>query len=92
MNPIRKTLRFLVGATVVLYLIVIVVSGLAFHDSRTNHDALCALRADKEVGVEASQTFLRDHPKGIPGISPAVIREGIQNQQRTIEALDSISC
>jgi hypothetical protein len=91
-NPIRKTLRLLVVATVVLYLFVIVVSGLAFSNSQRTEDALCAVRGDLEGRVEGSQDFLHEHPNGFAGISPAVIREGLQNEQHTIDALGSISC
>jgi len=57
-----------------------------------SHDALCVLRDDLERRVANSRAFLEEHPDGIPGIPAKTIRDGIRNQERTIEALDDISC
>lgn len=54
--------------------------------------ALCALRGDLEKRVANSTAFLKEHPRGIPGIPAKTIRAGIENQRRTIEALDGIRC
>ena len=62
------------------------------HDAQVTTTALCALRTDLERRVATSEAFLAEHPDGIPGISPKVIRDGIVNQQRTISALSGIDC
>lgn len=59
--------------------------------SNTRH-ALCTFRGDLERRVQSSRDFLRDHPKGIPGIPSVTIRTGITNQQRTIDALQDLEC
>lgn len=59
---------------------------------RDTHDAICALIADLEERTKSSRTFLVEHPKGIPGIPAATIREGIENQERSIDALSVASC
>lgn len=98
-QPINSTLRWLVIATVAL---AIALGGIAVwtyieagksHDSaRNNRAALCALRGDLEKRVETSKAFLRENPKGIPGISAATIQQGINNQESTIDALSDLSC
>lgn len=57
-----------------------------------NRTALCALRADLRDRVQNSKQFLRQNPGGIPGVPPSQIREGIVNQQRTIDTLKVIDC
>lgn len=79
-DGVRAALRWLVAATVALYL---VVGGLAWQNTR----AICALRSDVEVRVASSEKYLREHPEGFPGLSPQTIRDGIANQKRTIKAL-----
>ena len=54
--------------------------------------ALCTFRHDLEERVQGSREFLRTHPHGFLGISPAAIRLGINNQQRTIDALSDLKC
>jgi hypothetical protein len=54
--------------------------------------AVCELRKDLQRRVKASTQFLAEHPDGIPGISAADIRTGIDNQSRTIVALRGLDC
>jgi hypothetical protein len=61
-------------------------------DAQQTRSALCVLRSDLERRVVSSQEFLREHPRGIPGISAKAIRDAAANQQRTIDALSSIDC
>lgn len=89
---IKRALKVLTAATVVLYLIVGGVSALNYHNQSVTEDALCALRADLERRVEGSEKFLKEHPNGIKGISRATILTGIKNQEATIKALNSLSC
>lgn len=60
--------------------------------AENTNDSLCALRADVEARVEGSKAFLVEHPQGISGITPAVIQQGIDNQERTIVALGDLDC
>lgn len=100
---LRKGLRHLAIATGVLYAVVIGLTVLAWFDSaaksnnlkretqRTNQ-ALCTFRADLEQRVRSSEKFLAEHPKGIPGIPIATIRNSLDNQRRTIDSLNSLHC
>jgi hypothetical protein len=56
------------------------------------HDAICALKADLDRRIQASLDFLVTHPNGIQGITAATIRQGIANQQLTIDALQEVTC
>lgn len=58
---------------------------------RTTH-ALCTLRGDLARRVQQSEDFLREHPNGLPGISPAVIRNSQKSQEQTVKALGSLRC
>ena len=66
--------------------------GYVFHESARTTHALCALRGDLENRITASTKYLQEHPEGIPGVPVKVIRDGIQNQKRTVRALRSLSC
>ena len=89
---LRKALRFLVIATVVLYLGMVGVGFYTHNIAVNNTSGLCALRADAERRVDAGDDFLKDNPKGIPGISVEQLRRSIANSQRTVEALKEVSC
>lgn len=91
-DSIKRTLRLLVAATVVLYVVLGTVVFLNYRSSDTTNDALCALRGDLERRVEQSQQFLIEHPNGVGGIPAATIRQGLVNQQHTIHALRKLSC
>jgi hypothetical protein len=54
--------------------------------------ALCVLRADQDKRIESAEQFLRDYPKGIPGIPIAVIQSSLANSRRTRKALDNLDC
>lgn len=56
------------------------------------HDGLCALKRDYEQRIEASLKFLRENPKGIPGIPASLIRNTVRNQQATLDALARLRC
>lgn len=89
---LRKSLRRLVVATIVLYVVFFAAGAKVYLDGRKTTKSLCSLRTDLQVRVDASAKYLADHPEGIPGISPKMIRDGIANQQRTIQALRGLTC
>lgn len=91
-ESIQRSLRILTVATVVLFLIVGGIALWVWSSARENHDALCALRGDLERRVTTSKKFLEDNPAGIPGVDPAVIQAGIDNQRATVRALSGLSC
>jgi hypothetical protein len=91
-DSIKRSLRVLTAATVVLYIVVGGLSIWTYRDSHSNRDALCALRADLQARIQTSTTFLVEHPEGVAGIPAKTIRDGIINQQRTVNALSGLSC
>lgn len=54
--------------------------------------ALCALREDLQLRVDGAEKFLAEHPDGLPGIPAKTIRDGAENQQRTISTLHVLKC
>ena len=82
-----------------------VASGTA-NNQRSNTAALCALRDDLKARLNAdaakvrsSKAYLVTHPHGIPGISAALIRQSIAQQEhtvagerRSIQALGLVRC
>jgi hypothetical protein len=91
-EPIRKTQRRQTRAMVASFVLIALLGGYVAKGATETVDSLCALRTDLEVQVQASEDFLRDHPKGIPGITPGTIQLGIERQRHTITALSPLSC
>lgn len=91
-RQVKRTLNLLVLATVALAVGLGTVAYLGLASSHKTNDALCALRGDLEKRVEQSQDFLISHPNGVAGIPAVTIRQGLVNQQHTIQALSSLSC
>jgi hypothetical protein len=100
---LRRGLRRLTIATVLLYLGLIVVFGLGWRDaSSARHDlqreeartnaALCTLRGDLEQRAKASADYLAEHPEGLPGIPASIIKSNLTGQRRTIAALSGLQC
>lgn len=92
LTAIKNTLRWLVIATVALYVGMVAAGGWVYWNAAQNKNALCALRGDLEMRVATSEAFLREHPDGVPGIPTKTIVDGIVNQRRTITALAGLSC
>lgn len=92
MVALRRSLRGLILATVVLFMIsgatVLKVSSVA----RENTHALCTLRADVTARRDGARKYLRDHPAGFPGVPASALRVSISNQTATIRALGGINC
>ena len=91
-ETIKGPLRNLIIATGILYVTLAGAGIYIYRENDQTQGALCALRTDLEVRTESGEKFLKEHPKGIPGISPKTIREGLHNQERSIKALGSLSC
>lgn len=91
-RDIKKTLRRLVIATVVLF--VGLVSGVLYtwSVSRNNQKALCTYRADVEARIQQGELFLIEHPRGVQGISPEAIKQGLDNQRRVAAAFQDVNC
>ena len=62
------------------------------HVAVSTNKALCALRHDYDVRIEAGDEFLKTHPHGIPGISKATLQFSIKNLKATRKALEGLNC
>lgn len=86
----RQTIQTVAMTVLALALIVAVVV-VSVRLSNINK-ALCTFKNDLISRKVQSQEFLKDHPHGAFGFSPAQIQQGIDNYKRTIDALRSVSC
>jgi hypothetical protein len=102
-RDLQRTLRALVMATIVAYLSLVCLGIYVYVDSRNSREqiaevardsnqALCSLRDDLERRIASSQAFLVANPEGVPGIPAKLIQDGIDNQQRTVDALGGLDC
>jgi hypothetical protein len=91
-KELRRTLRILIGFTVVLYLVVVGIAGYTYFQGQRNTKALCTIRTNAADRVEQTQTFLQDHPEGINGITPLDLRRSLQTYQNTVRALEEVDC
>lgn len=91
-RDIKRTLRWLVVATIVVYIASGTVAIIAQHNAHNAHTALCALRADVERRAASTRVFLREHPEGIPGIPVATLRASEETAMRTVRALSMLDC
>lgn len=102
-QQLQASLRNLVIATVLLYVVVIALSALGYWSTQQNAQdtrdlavqttaALCALRFDLEARVEQGQEFLDANPEGIKGIPAETLQQTIEGQQRTISSLSVLDC
>ena len=91
-EEIKRTLRGLVIATVVLYLAMVGVAFYVYSNSRDNTKALCAIRHDAQVRVTESQAFLNAHPNGFLGLSASQLQQSINDSDQTVNALSGLGC
>ena len=93
-RSIRKTLRGLVIATIVLFIAVGAVGVIGYGLADKNREAVCNLKVDLERRVQASEEFALKHPDTLEkfGLTPAQVQKEINNQQRTIVALRVVPC
>jgi hypothetical protein len=102
-TDLRRGIRILGVATVALYVVVVIAVVLVWLDSQAKRDALrlettrttnalCTLKGDLIARINLSKAFLKDHPKGVPGISATIIKNDVAYQQQTVDALAVIKC
>ncbi len=95
-----KGLRLAVAAFLISLVLVLAVAAISAYllthranEGSETHSAICALVQDLESRTEQTKGFLLSHPEGIPGLAtPAQLREQLTNQERTLNALGSLSC
>jgi hypothetical protein len=89
---LQTSLHRLVFATVVLYVLMLVVGYYVYQLSASNTDGLCAFRNDTLARIEQSENYLRDHPFGTKAIPRNVLEISIANAKRTADALSGVKC
>lgn len=91
---VKRTLRFLVIATIVLYLAIGGVALFSYSTSKLNRDAVCNLTADLKDRINRSRIYVREHPEKLSqlGFTRAQVAHEIQNQERTLAALSVVPC
>lgn len=60
--------------------------------AKNANKALCALKTDAQSRVDTSVQFLKDHPKGAFGFSPAFIQQQIVNSKKSVKTLSIVDC
>lgn len=91
-DSLKSAVLSLIIATAILYFTVVGATIYVYVTANANQDALCALRSDLELRTQSGERFLKEHPKGIPGVPVKTIEEGLHNQKRSIKALSGLSC
>lgn len=87
--------RFFVKVMVIFAFLGLTVSATAYFTWKTaqeSKDGLCAIRQDAERRVVLGEEFLKEHPQGFAGISPASLRRSIDNSKETVDSLSNLSC
>lgn len=57
-----------------------------------SHQAICAEKLTYQQQIKSTKSFLRDHPKGIPGVPNKLLLQGLQETEAQLAALHNISC
>jgi hypothetical protein len=91
-KELRRTLRILIGLTVVLYVVMFASAVYTYRLGQKNTRALCTIRKNAADRVEQTQTFLQDHPNGVGGISVLDLRRSLTTYQNTVIALNDVDC
>lgn len=91
---IRRSLRRLVIATVVLFIAFGGVAAYSYKVANDNRQAVCNLRTDLQERVVSSEKFVTEHPDAIKklGFTITQVQKEIDNQNRTLKALAIVSC
>jgi len=102
-DEIRRSLRWLIIATVFLYgaLVGAGVAGFIANNNRVNDNekaaklalrALCTQRSQYQNTIDQTHQFLHDHPHGVDGLKPSVLHRSIVNARRQRKALEDLEC
>lgn len=89
-RDLRRTLRILLVATVVLYLGGIGLGLYTLHVANSNDEALCNLRNNYVAQNVVTRDYLIKHPHGAPGIfSEKQLLQILKDRVSIIKALDN---
>jgi hypothetical protein len=88
----KSSTFWLALSTFALFLTVGFIGIQSFRVADNNHDALCTFRADLDTRVQQTIVFIEEHPEGFAGIPASVLKNQVENQSRTLDALDTLNC
>jgi hypothetical protein len=89
---IQRSLKILIITTVLTFIALLAMGVYVYKIAQDNTRALCAVKQEAEKRVVETNNFLKEHPEGIAGISPAVLKRGADNAQSTVDALQNVTC
>lgn len=87
--------RFFVKVLIIFALLGFTVAGsvvYVYTTTENNKEALCAYQADLEQRITTGEQFLRDNPRGIPGIPAPTIRASLDNLKQALGAFSIVNC
>lgn len=62
------------------------------NEGKQAKEAFCIFKHDLIIRARTTEAFLKENPKGIPGIPVSVLRTSLANQQATINSLKTLKC
>lgn len=89
---IFRRLNILIITTVILFVALLGMGVYVYSVTRNNTRALCAIKLDATRRVSETQEFLKEHPEGIPGLEPEILKRGIDTAKAQVKALSDVSC
>jgi hypothetical protein len=96
MNTLQRAMWYLAALTIFLFLCNVGFEAFLYTSNRNSQHntakALCTFRNDLYARAQVSRQFLKDHPKGSDGITPALIKSSLKNQLATLASLKGLSC
>lgn len=91
-NRLHRFFVKLLGAFTILGLCMAVAVIYIAHVSAQNHRALCAQKLSAVDQIKQTEDFLEEHPEGFAGLSPEVLRRGLDGPKRTVKSLREVNC
>lgn len=94
LKGIRHTVSILVWSTIGFFLVLAVVIVFVVVTASRVHDALCTFRGNLVGQVDQTDSFLKQHPQGLPKLGlPAVqLRAQEARQQASVDSLSGLGC
>lgn len=96
MKVLRWVWRNLATLSILAMVVVLVFTAMKVvslsREGKQAHDAICTLKGDLSQRIDQGREFLAKHPKGAFGIPATTIKTSIDNQQRTLDALQPVKC
>ena len=56
------------------------------------HKVACTQKKQLEQNISGTESFLRNHPKGIPGVPNKLLLRGLQQNKEQLKSLGPVSC